>query len=488
MPPRAPRLVSLALALGSWTAACSPHRVIRDPAPPQPIAAEFVGAVDGEPAPDRWWTALADPTLDALIDGALTDSFQLRAAWAGVAQLEAAARQLGHRLPEVTAQASAAAQRSRFVLPEPTGEVTIDSRSYSIQVGAAYEVDLWRRLGSGQAAIALDAAAVRDDVEAAAMTVAAEVTEAWLDARAARAERAVLERQLATSQDLLTVLESRFRAGLLPTVLDVYQQRSLIAQLRAQLVGNDARTAAVITRLAALTTRPRGELAAQIAAAPAALPTLPPVPATGLPVDLLDRRPDLRAARRRLVAADHRVAAAVADRLPSLRLQGGLSLSSVNLSDLIATPLWNLLASVTAPLFDDGRRSAAIDQQRAVVSERVARYGQALSTAMVEVEGALAQERHHVALVAELATQRELATATVRAAQDRYREGQIDYLPVLSAVQGEQRVELAALDASRRHLSTRVALYRALGGTWTRALVAPALLRPQAHSTPRGPS
>ncbi len=122
------------------------------------------------------------------------------------------------------------------------------------------------------------------------------------------------------------------------------------------------------------------------------LPELPPVPALGVPADLLERRPDVRAARRRVEAADYRVAVAVADRLPALRLQGALSEQSGSIVDLIATPLYSLLASVTAPLFDHGRRRAEVDRNRAIVEERLADYAQAMLRAMVEVESALQQE------------------------------------------------------------------------------------------------
>ncbi len=477
----------LALALAG--SGCSPHKVTHAPAPPVQLPAAFAAAgASAEAAPDRWWTVFADPQLDALVGRALTDNFQLHAAWARVAQAQAGARQLGHTLPELTATASAGRQKSRFVLPDPIGEVSVSSNSFALQAAAAYEVDVWKRLGSQQAGIGLDAAALRDDVDAIAVSLAGEITEAWLDLRAARARIALLEQQLATNQASLEVLESRFRAGLLPSILDVYQQRSLVAQVRGQIVGARAGLDATLARVAGLVGSTPGQLGGLADGATATLPAVPVLPAAGVPADLLERRPDVRAARRRVEAADHRVAAAVADRLPALRLQGSLSLSSSTLADLIATPLWSLLGAITAPLFDNGRRAAAVDQQHAVVSERLAGYGQAMLTAMTEVEAALAQEQHQLALVVELTAQRELAAATLREARDRYREGQIDYLPVLSALQAEQRVELAALDAARQHLSLRVRLYRALGGTWTRTLAAPALARPRAStSSPNSP-
>jgi outer membrane protein TolC len=174
------------------------------------------------------------------------------------------------------------------------------------------------------------------------------------------------------------------------------------------------------------------------------------------------------------------VAAAVAERLPGLRLQGAVSLQDSSPLELLAAPLWSLLAAVTAPLFDGGRRSAEVERQRAVVAERLASFGQVLLVAMAEVETALGQERSQEELLRQLAAQVELAGATVREARDRYREGQIEYLPVLSALQAEQQSQLALLQAQRQQLSLRVQLYRALGGSHVRTLQEPELARPAA--------
>src|SRR5690606_16171898 len=98
-------------------------------------------------------------------------------------------------------------------------------------------------------------------------------------------------------------------------------------------------------------------------------PDLPALPGTGVPADLLERRPDVRAARLVVEAADHRVAAAVADRLPSLRLGGSVGAQGAQLEDLLARPLWSLLAAAVAPLLDGGRRAAEVDRARAAVME-----------------------------------------------------------------------------------------------------------------------
>jgi NodT family efflux transporter outer membrane factor (OMF) lipoprotein len=464
-------VVTRSLVLASVVAAsCSPHKVTRNPAPPVVVPAAWSGQGGAADAPDQWWKAFADPELDALIDRALAENLQLAAVWAALDQVGAVVTMArSPKLPEVSASLSGGRQRSRIELPDPVGVQYFSSNVLSASLAAGYEVDLWRRHDAGYDAAKLDALALRDDLESVAMTLVAQISEAWLDVRFQRARGKLLTEQLANNQKSLDLLEARFREGL-GSALDVYQQRSLVAGTRAQIVTTEAQLVVLEGRLAVLLSTTVGEVRGQVEAAPESLPEPPPVPAVGVPASLLDRRPDVRAARRRVEAADERVAAAVADRLPSLRISGSVDARGSELADLIKSPLYSIFASVTAPLFDYGRRKAEVRRRRAVVEQELAGYGDVMLTAMVEVEVALAQEKHQQALIAELVEQAELAASTVGAARDAYREGQIDYLPVLSAVQGEQQVALAILQARRQLLSLRVTLYRALGGTWTAAL------------------
>ena len=489
--------LALAFALAG-AVACTPHRVTRAPAPPIELGAQFAGAVPGGGAiADRWWTVFGDPQLDALVERALGGNLDLRAAWARVAQVRGLAGQLDTRLPDVGYAADASyndAIPPRDKGPRPTDPIaqliydlaphpSATNNLYRAGFQAGYEVDLFRRMGSQRAAAAQDLLAVEDDTATIAMTIAAEVTTAWLDLRAAHAQAALLAEQLRLTLAQLELLEDRLRAGLGTSALDIFQQRSLAAQLRAQTVQIAAAEIATRARLAILCGVTPGALDAELTAAPASLPDVPAVPAVGVPADLLVRRPDIRAARRRVEAADWRVASAVAERLPAVRLTGLLGLQNYTLRDMIESPVFSVLAALTGPLFDNGRGKAKVAQQRAVVEERLAAYAGALIVAAAEVESALAGERHAAGLLVELEAQTELAAATVAAARDRYRDGQIDYLPVLQAVQTEQRLGLALLEARRAHLGLRVQLYRALGGTWTAALAPPAPL-PLREGTP----
>jgi len=456
----------VALAL----AACSPHKVTRNPPPPVTVPDAY-GAFTGEqPLPEEWWRDFGDQDLNLLIERGIRDSLQIRAAWARLAQARAMADQASSgKWPQVSFDASAARQKNRFQLAEPIGEVTTRSNQFSASIGAAYEVDLWKRVGSQTAGAVLDAQAFRDDVEAMAVSMAAEISEAWFDLVLQRAQRKLLTEQLETNQTYLELVELRFEQGL-ASALDVYQQQQQVVATRAQLTLVESAIAALGFRLAALVGQPPRTV---VAGEREILPAMPALPGTGIPADLLERRPDVRAARRRVEAADHRVAVAVADRLPGLRLSGSTSLQDSDLTELIATPLWAIIASVTQPIFAGGRLKAEVRRNRAVVDERLMQYGQVLLVALTEVETALVQEREQIQYIAALEEQVEIAKNALREARARYREGLIDYLPVLTSLQALQRAELSLLQTRRQLLSYRIQLCRALGGTWTSRLAPP---------------
>jgi outer membrane protein TolC len=204
------------------------------------------------------------------------------------------------------------------------------------------------------------------------------------------------------------------------------------------------------------------------------LPELPPIPSTGLPANLLLRRPDLRAASLRVAAADHRVASAVADRLPALRLTASSGWQSFTPAEkLFDSTLWTIAGNVAAPLIDGGRRRAEVDRTKAVVDELLHEYSEAFLGAVQEVEDALVSEREQRKHLAALGDQVRFSGRALGEAQLRYVTGLSDYLPVLAALQTLQEAERLQLTARRDLVGFRIQLYRALGGTWTNELDRP---------------
>lgn len=455
-------------------AACSPHDVTENPTPPIELPESYGGEAVGaepkkdDPLPERWWRSFGAQELDRLVEASLSGSFDMYAAWARLWQAEAMADQAGApRWPTLDASLSGSLTRRRFVFPPPGNTDTFAGSTGALQ--ASYELDIWNKLGSTARAAALERDAAADGVQAMAVSLTAEVTETWLDLVRTRARRQVLERQIEVNESFLEVLQLRFGQGQ-ATAVDVNQQLQLVLGARAEIALTRSGQVVLSDRLAVLVGRPpsRVDPGKRVE-----LPELPPLPGTGVPSELLQRRPDLRAAQRRVEAADHRVAAAIADRYPSLRLTAAVTSEPGEINDWALDPIWNLAAGLTAPIFDGGRRAAEVERQRGVMAELVSDYGKTVLTAFVEVQDALVQEREQRERIARLTEQLAAAELALSQARDRYSHGVADFLTVLTSLGSQQQVELTLLDARRQLLSHRVQLCRALGGAWTVELERP---------------
>jgi len=247
------------------------------------------------------------------------------------------------------------------------------------------------------------------------------------------------------------------------SAVDVFQQRRQLEAVKAEIPLARMRASVLEHQLAVLLGHPPTR---PVAEPLRVIPGLPPRPATGVPAALVQRRPDLRAALSRLAAADQRTAAAVADRFPALRLTGRLETAGVNTGDLFSLWLANLAAGLTAPLLDGGRRAAEVDRTRAVASERLHQYGQAVLDAFQEVEDALVQEHRQAQYLENVTLRVGLAREELRRTRERYLNGATDYLPVLASIQGLQLLERQQLEEQRKLIEYRIDLYRALGGGW----------------------
>ncbi len=464
---------SLAAAIALTVGACTVHAVREDPTPTVALPDGYSTAPSGGPRVDRWWESFGDPELTRVVGLVLNQNLDLRRAWARLKMMEAVAKMSGAAsLPQVDASAGMGVtyQRTpsmqRFYYKDDTQTI----ETYSLSVGVAYEVDLWGKVRATQRAAALDRDVSRLDAEAMAVTLAAQTAETWFTWAEARAQRALLETQIELNETTEELLEMRLQRGL-STLVAVYQQRQQRAAIEAQVPLVEARAATAAHQLAVLAGRPPAEV---VATPPEALPTLPPIPDVGVPLALLERRPDVRAARARLVAADYRVAVAIADRYPALRLSGKAGFNATDIADFFDSWLFNLLGNLVAPLFDGGRRAAEVERTRAALEDAAHGYSKAILTALKEVEDALTLEEHQRAYLTRLDHQLALSRTTLDEARVRYLNGLSDYLPVLTALAGVQKLEVTQLTARRQLLSYRVQLYRALGGAWTRNLTPPA--------------
>ena len=450
-----------ALTVAACVAACVPH-TFRD-ADKLPVAVpETFDRSGAAPRVDRWWKTFEDPELDQLVARALADGLELRSAWGRLAQAEAVATQSSSGLwPSLDATVSAGRSRRAPPVERKSG-----TSRFVASLAASYEVDVWGRVRSNTNAHDLELAATREDLEAVAMSLVARAAETWFALVEQRAQLALLRSQLEVNRTFLELVEARFEQGL-ASALDVYQQKQLRLAADRRLKPVQARIEVLEHELAVLVGQPPN---ARVAKPQLILPSAPPVPTTGLTAELLKRRPDVRAAHNRVAAADHRVAAAIADRFPALRLTAEIGLQATDLADLVNGFIWGIAGSLVMPVIDGKRRVAKVDEQRAVLEQRLSAFGQTVLVSIREVEDALVLGEKQVELLSIIDQEVEVANAALDEARNRYVQGLGDYLPVLTALRTAQESERDRLSARRQLLSHRIQLYRALGGSWTNDL------------------
>ena len=413
----------------------------------------------------RWWETFNDSELNALIEEAFSKNMTLKEVWARLKQARAKAVQTGaDKYPDLTGTAGASHSKTRT---KNTSAATSTSEDYSLGFSSSYELDLWGRVRAEQKAAILSAGASEQDLNAAVITLAAEVTNRWLQIIAQRTQKHLLNEQLKINQTFLELIELRFRHAMV-SALDVYQQQQVIDQVRAQIPLVEARESRLMNEMSVLLGKvPRSPL---VISRPD-LPKLSPMPPTGIPADLLENRPDIRAAQLRLQSAGWDVAAARADRLPSITLSAKAIFENEHLDLLLDNWVLSLAANLTAPIFDGNRRAAEVDRIMALKDENLAAYRQNILTAIREVEDALVTEAKQQEHILELKQVIQTARKALDQATLRYRNGLTDYLPVLTQLLSVQDLERNLITQRATLLTNRISLYRSLGGTWTKDLI-----------------
>jgi NodT family efflux transporter outer membrane factor (OMF) lipoprotein len=441
--------------------------------------------------PTPWWSAFADPTLDTLITTALTDNFTLAEARARVDGAQALLRQVGAlRKPTVDLDAGVRREferevhRGRSEPRRPTaegGDTDADAppgdRSGADRAEASsgrntwetvygggltlrWELDLWGRLRSAARAESERAAAATEDYEALRLLISAQVADAYFQALEQRMQLRLLEEQRESAENFLVLIELRFLQGGTSSV-DLLQQRGQVAEILAEVPVAHMRLEMLENRLDTLV----GAMADGVPRTrdhAAGFPANERLSPMKVPAIHLAQRPDLRAAQRRVVAADYEVAVALAERLPRLTLDGTALLEAAGGTTTLSA-LGGL--ALFQPLLDWGRRRAVVDAAKAGFLERLYAYTDAYLIAVEEVESTLWQETQQHARVARLAERESILRRTLEQARHRYSQGVSDYLPVLAAQQDLQEVQRLLIAEKRALVSLRIQLFRAVGGT-----------------------
>jgi len=417
-------------------------------------------------AKGAWWELFGDPLLNDLEARAAAENLDLKAAVARVSQARAIARLTESEFfPTISLDPTAS--RTRVAQDRPVSP-TVRPASYTandfrIPVDLSYEIDVWGRVRrSFEAATALAEASVAS-YETIRLTLHADIAAGYFALRSIDSDRSVLRRTLEFRREALRLAQTRLRLGA-GNELDVSRAETEVTTTEAESIGLERRRAEIEHALALLTGRAPQDLSIPDKPLDVAPPAIP----AGLPSDLLERRPDVAEAERRMAASNAEIGIATAAYYPHFRLTAAAGFESSDLSSLFSwkNTVWTLGAAAAAPLFTGGSTGADVERSRFRYEESVARYRQRLLVAFQEVEDGLSGLRV-LALQAEAQARAVVSSRrTATLSNTRYTAGLVSYLEVVDAERTALQSERLATQIQGQRLVTSVFLVKALGGGW----------------------
>lgn len=415
-----------------------------------------------------WWTLFGDQQLNALEPKIAVNNQDLKAAEARFRQARALIQYNRSGLyPTIGASPFAGGLRDSANRPyRNSTSSTASVADIQLPLDLNYEIDLWGRVRRSISAAREEAQASAADVQTALLSLQAELAIDYFEARSADAEEKLLNDTVKNYQEAYNITRHRFEGGVAPPS-DVDQARTQLEAARVAAKDVTLRRAQYEHAIAVLL----GEPPASFTLASMPLSARPPAIPVGLASELLERRPDIAAAERRVAEANDRIGVARSAYFPTLSLGATAGYESTTLSNLLSRSsfLWAVGPTLSQTIFDAGRRRAVSDQARAAYDETVANYRQTSLNAFQQVEDNLAALR---VLQQEAANQRE-ATLAAQSAQrifnNRYVGGIDTYLQVVTAQTTALNNERNDIDIMRRQMDASVLLIKALGGGWTTA-------------------
>lgn len=470
-----------ALLSGAWSwlclwvlplcyTACTVGPQYQRPAAPVPVVfKELEGWKVAQPDDDAprgpWWEIFQDPQLNALQEQIEVSNQTLAVA---EAQFRAARAAIGVAraalAPTVNATVAAAGSRASLNRSSAGNDASDEPRaSYQLPLEASYELDVWGRIRRSVEASTATAQASAADLETVRLSLHADLAMQYFALRGLDAQQQLLEFTVSAFEKALELTTNRYRQGV-ASQLEVAQARTQLETVRAQVLDVGVQRTLFEHAIAILLGKPPSEF------------TLPPSPIAGgpptipvtVPSELLERRPDIAAAERRVAAANAHIGVAQAAFFPTVMLRASAGLESSSLVNLFSWPsaLWSLGSSLAQIAFDGGRRQALTEQARAAYDATVATYRQTVLTACQNVEDNLAVLRILEAEAAQQAKAVEAAETTLRLSLNRYKSGVTTYLEVITAQSAALSAARISIDLLTRRMNAAVLLMRALGGGW----------------------
>jgi NodT family efflux transporter outer membrane factor (OMF) lipoprotein len=474
----------LCLALAASLTACAVGPDYQRPALPEGVdAPAFKEGVGWKPAAPGsvdsrtpWWTPFGDARLDALVKEANSANQDLRVAEAQYREAQALVKGAQSAwYPTLDANASVGRARSQTAFGSSLG----NAHAWSLQAG--WEADLWGRVRRAVEGASDNAQASEADLAAVRLAVQAEVVNDYIQLRVADTQQRLYERTVEAYRKSLQITQSQYRAGVTSRA-DVELANTTLQQTQAQAIDNELTRRQLEHAIAVLL----GKTPSQFSVPPDAFAlNLPPVPAV-LPSELLERRPDIAGAERRVASANAGIGVAQAARYPTLSLSAAGGFAGAGFGNWFATPdrVWALGAALAGNIFDGGLRDSQVAQARAVFDASASKYRQTVLAGFQEVEDNLAA----LDLLAQERTVQDGAVQSARNAErvslSQFRAGTTPYLTVIASQTLALNNERTALQLQGRQFAANVALVKAVGGGWNASELQPS---PDASPTAASP-
>jgi NodT family efflux transporter outer membrane factor (OMF) lipoprotein len=459
---------AIVLMTAATVSACAGRTIYTAP-PVVPAPAEFRENANWKPsqpqdavARGEWWETFGRPDLNALETQIDVSNETLKIAAARFAEARAAVRGARSQLyPQVTASPSISRAN-----PSGNRPTTIASAGYGdfiVPFDATYEADVWGRVRSSVNASSAAAQATAADLEAVRLSLHAELAVDYFTLRAVDREARLLAQAVAGDERAFELTSNRFRGGIVSQA-DVDQAETQLESTRAQMVDVQVDRALFEHAIAVLV----GVTPSSFTIAPEPLDQEPPAIPVGLPSELLERRPDIAAAERRMAEAGAEVGVTQAAFYPVLTLSGSVGFEAASFGRWLAgaSNFWSVAPALLVNVFDAGRRKADFEQAKAAYTEVEASYRLSVLGAFREVEDQLAtlrllEDEASIQARATAAAERSLAQAN-----NRYQGGVVTYLEVITAQSRALENERADVSILSRRMAASVQLLKALGGGW----------------------
>jgi NodT family efflux transporter outer membrane factor (OMF) lipoprotein len=445
----------------------------RTPVAPAPPAYKEVGNWKPAQPNDQslggnWWTIFQDPQLDALELQVNVSNQNLKAAAAQFQQARAALHySRADYFPTVTAGLSGARTRTSAHRPPPNSIFNgITTNDFTLPVDVSYQVDVWGRIRRIVESQREQAQASAADLATVNLSMHADLALDYFQARSLDAEEQLLNNTVAQYEQALQLTESRFQGGIASEV-EVQQAKTILQTTRAQAIDVGIARAQFEHAVAILIGKPPAEFSLP----PLPLTTPPPHIPISVPSELLERRPDIAAAERRVASANAQIGVAKSAYYPQISLGASGGFESSAITTLLNGPsgVWSIGASAVGTIFDVGRRRSLTDEARAAYDTQVANYRQSVLNGFQQVEDNLAAVR---ILEEEAKVQDEAVQAAQRSLElsiTRYNGGVTSYLEVTVAQTAALQDEVNAVNILGRRMANTVLLIQALGGGWDRS-------------------